>query len=181
MYKFYYSFLYISFFLAFRFLSFYLISTYSYLILFSSLFSWLRLFGFSQTPKSDLDSRIDGYWMNSVWTKKNVCTTTSHLWYVCRPRVVTLFWVSWPSVAHDNDPAAFGGCDPSDVWRQRSCPLDGSSSDTTRRVIPWFTAYIRRTRTRILSVEMFEGLRKRNFPKDEHFTLDNPPLIWITR
>lgn len=119
--------------------------------------------------------------MNSVWTKKNVYITTSRLWRVRRSKVVALFWVSWPSVAHDNDPVAFGGCDPSAVWRQRSCPLDDSSSDTTRRVIPWLAAYIRRTRTKIRPVEILEGSRKRNFPKDEHFTNGSirQSSIWI--
>jgi len=77
-----------------------------YFILSFSIFTFYYfchfLYWFVQTyrNKSDLDSR-----MNSVWMKKNVCTTTSHLWHVRRSRVVTLFWVSWPS-AHDNDPVA---------------------------------------------------------------------------
>jgi len=87
--------------------SFFYILFYLIILYFITFYYFHLLYWFVQTyrNKSDLDSQTDGYRMNSVWMKKNVCTTTSHLWHVRQSRVVTLFWVSWPS-AHDNDPVA---------------------------------------------------------------------------
>lgn len=74
--------------------------------------------------------------------KGNIYTTVNYLWHVHRLRVVTLFWGCHDSWWYaDDDSVAFGGCDPSVVWRQRSYPLDDGSIDTTRGVIPWFVAY----------------------------------------
>lgn len=87
-------------------------------------------------------------------------------------------------VAHDDDSVAFGGCDPSVVWWQRSYPLDDSSTDTTRGVIPWFVAYLKRQKTRVAKNEISRRTRSFNYSRykqwgehDHAFFLTNLRII----